>query len=140
MREIVPGLLWIGNARDARDVTGVLNKEIDAVVHLAIEEPPTLFPREIIYCRFPVLDGEGNSTAILRTAIHAVSMLMVAKIPVLVACSGGMSRSPAIVAAAISVAKNESPGEWLKTITASGPHDVAPALWNDIQLCLESMV
>lgn len=132
MREIIPRLVWIGNARDATDVKSVLENEIAAVVHLAMEEPPTVFPREIIYCRFPLLDGAGNSAAILRTAIHTVSILIEAKIPILVACSGGMSRSPAIVAAAIARAKSEPPHEWLKKIAATGPHDVAPALWNEI--------
>ena len=80
MREIIPRRVWIGNARDATDVTGVLENEIAAVVHLAMEEPPTVFPREIIYCRFPLLDGAGNSPAILRTAIHTVSMLIEGKV------------------------------------------------------------
>ena len=139
MREIIPRRVWIGNARDATDVTGVLENEIAAVVHLAMEEPPTVFPREIIYCRFPLLDVAGNSPAILRTAIHTVSMLIEGKVPMLVACSGGMSRSPAIVAAAIARANCELPDEWLKKISAMGPHDVAPALWNEIRMCREEM-
>ena len=139
MREIIPGLVWIGNARDARDVAGVLANEIDAVVHLAIEEPPCLFPRDIIYCRFPLLDGEGNSSSILRTAVQTVSMLITAKVPTLVACSGGMSRSPAVVAAALSLSSDETADEWLGRITAAGPHDVAPALWNEIRACIETV-
>jgi len=137
MREIIPGLVWIGNARDAGDVAGVLANEIGAVIHLAIEEPPCPFPRDIIYCRFPLLDGEGNPPANLRTAIQTVLMLFEANVPLLVACSGGMSRSPAIVAADIACAKNESPDEWLKKITAAGPHDVAPTLWNEIRTCVK---
>lgn len=39
MREILPGLLWIGNAADARDVKSVLAYPIEAVIDLAIEEP-----------------------------------------------------------------------------------------------------
>lgn len=137
MREVIPGLVWIGNARDARDVAGVLAHDISAVVHLAIEEPPYLFPRDIIYCRFPLLDGEGNSPSILRTAVQTVSMLIEAKVPTLVACSGGMSRSPAVAAVAIACAMNGSADEWLGRITTTGPHDVSPALWNDILSCIE---
>ena len=133
MREIIPGKVWLGNARDAQDVTAILSAEISAVVHLAIEEPPSLFPREIIYCRFPLLDGEGNRPGLLRTAITTVSILIEANVPILVTCSGGMSRSPAIIAAAIARTKNQSPDEWLKKITATGPHDVAPTLWNEIR-------
>ena len=135
MREIIPGLVWIGNARDARDVTSVLKLGIVAVVDLAIEEIPCQFPREITYCRFPLLDGEENSPALLRTATHTVAMLIEMQLPLLIACSGGMSRSPAIVAIALSRTTNESSSEWLKGIASSGPCDVAPALWHDLQAC-----
>lgn len=133
MREVISGLVWIGNARDARDVAEVLKKEIAAVVQLAIEEPPVIFPREIISIRFPLLDGEGNMPTVLRSTITAIAALIESKVTTLVACSGGMSRSPAIVAAALALAKNESPDDWLRQIASTGPHDVAPALWNDIR-------
>lgn len=135
MRQIVSELVWIGNARDIRDVKGVLDREIAAVVQLAIEEPPVLFPREIIYCRFPLLDGEGNPAVILRTVVIAVSNLIEAKIPTLVGCSGGMSRSPSIVASALAYSKGESPEEWLLKTATAGVHDIAPALWNDLRNC-----
>ena len=135
MREIIPGIVWIGNARDARDVKSVLKLEIDAVVDLAIEETPCRYPREIIYCRFPLLDGEGNSPALLRTAIYTVAMLIEMQLPLLVACSGGMSRSPAVVAMALARTMKGTASEWLKRIASSGPCDVAPALWHDLQSC-----
>ena len=138
MREIIPGLVWIGNARDDRDVAGVVDSEIGAVVHLALEEPSSQFPREIIYCRFPLLDGSGNSPATLKMAVLTVTMLIEAKVPTLVTCSGGMSRSPAVVAVALARANNESPDEWLSKIAAMGPHDVAPSLWNEVRHCVES--
>ena len=64
MREFVPTKLWIGNAVDARDIRGVLGCGIAAVMDLAIEEPPIQFPRDIVYCRFPLIDGAGNQSAI----------------------------------------------------------------------------
>ena len=140
MREIIPGLVWIGNARDGSDIKGALEKGIEAVVHLAMEEPPVLFPREVMYCRFPLIDGEGNPASILKTAIATISMLIQAKISILATCSGGMSRSPAIVAAAISLAINEPASEWLKKVAEMGPHDVAAALWKDIQSCLKPVI
>ena len=139
VREIIVGRVWIGNTRDASDISGILEKEIAAVVNLAIEELPVLYPREVISCRFPLLDGEGNSEALLRVTIFTVHLFISARTPILVTCSGGMSRSPAIVAAAIACAKNESPDEWLKTVTATGPHDVAPALWNDVKASIAWM-
>lgn len=138
MREVTPGLVWIGNARDARDVAGILAIEITAVVDLAMEEPPCHFPREIIYCRFPLLDGEGNSPSLLRTAVQTIASLIQSRTPTLVACSGGMSRSPALTAAALAHANRESADEWLRKIAATGPYGVAPALWNDLRQCVES--
>lgn len=133
MREVIPGLIWIGNARDGGDISGVMAMEFRAVVDLAMEEAPVHFPREIVYCRFPIVDGAGNSPALLRTAIQTLSTLVETSTPTLVTCGAGMSRSPAIVAAALFMTKGGSPDDWLKKITAAGPHDVAPALWNDIR-------
>lgn len=133
MREIIPGRIWIGNARDVRDVTLVLSLDIAAVVELAMEEATVPYPRDIIHCRFPLMDGLGNQPALVRLAIRTLATLIETATPTLVACSGGMSRSPAIVAAAMSLAKGDSPDDWLQRITTVGPHDVAPALWNDIR-------
>ncbi len=51
------------------------------------------------------------------------------QIPTLVYCGAGMSRSPAIVAAALSIVQGGSPDERLKGIVAGHPHDVSPHLW-----------
>ncbi|HAH46791.1 MAG TPA: protein phosphatase, partial [Planctomycetaceae bacterium] len=102
MREILPNLLWIGNAHDARDVKRVLDLAIAAVIDLALEEPAVPLTREIIYCRLPLIDGAENQPVILETAVKTVARLISEEIPTLVACSAGMSRSPAIVAAALS--------------------------------------
>ena len=94
--------LWIGNALDVRDIRGVLGCGIAAIVDLAIEEPPIQFPRDIVYCRFPLIDGAENKPAVLRAAIETVACFMAFGTPTLVACGEGMSRSPAIVAAAMA--------------------------------------
>lgn len=133
MREILPRLVWIGNARDGRDVSEVISREIAAVVDLAMEEAPAQFPREIIYCRFPLIDGAGNSPSLLQLAMRTLARLIETSTPTLVTCGGGMSRSPALVAAGLAVAKGGAADDWLKQIAAAGPHDVAPALWNDVR-------
>lgn len=102
-------------------------------MHLALEEPSSLFPREIIYCQFPLSDGSGNSQAVLKLAVLTVIMLMEAKVPTFVTCNDGVSRSPAIVAVAFAPAKQESPVDWLTKIAEIWPHDVAPALRNDLR-------
>ena len=69
MRAIIPDLLWIGTAVDACNIKAVLDLGITAVIDLAIEEKPVLYPREIIYCRVPLVDGGDNSATTVRLAI-----------------------------------------------------------------------
>lgn len=137
MREVLSQLLWTGNARDARDVKGVLDLGIAAVIDLALEEPPITFPREIVYCRLPLIDGDENNPAILESAIETTTRFVQSEVPTLVACSGGMSRSPAIAAAAMSRINQSRFADMIKQIAADGPCDVAPGLWNAIQALLE---
>ncbi len=137
MREIFPELLWIGNARDARDVKGVLDQGFTAVVDLALEEPPIQFPRDIVYCRLPLLDGDENHPAVLQTALITVARFLEGELPTLVACSGGMSRSPAIVAGALALAQACPLTVSMQQVAETGPCDVAPGLWNEIQHLLQ---
>ena len=136
MREVIPSVLWIGNAHDARDVRGVLAFGIGVVIDLAIEEPPIHFPRDTVYCRFPLLDGEGNSPALLQSAVDTTANFVNAKQPTLVACSGGMSRSPIIVSAVLAKIESHELDVAVERVTATGPCDFAPGLWNDVQKVL----
>ena len=136
MREVIPTKLWLGNALDARDIRGVLGCGIAAIIDLAIEEPPIQFPRDIVYCRFPLIDGAGNQAAILRVAVETVARLMDSGTPTLVSCGAGMSRSPAIVAAAIARTEGTSLADALTRLTAGHPHDVSPGLLAEISKLL----
>lgn len=133
MREILPGLLSVGNAFDARDLKSVLTHRIHAIIDLAMEEPPIAVTRELIYCRFPLIDGQGNSPVVIEAAIRTALLLVSAKVPSLVSCGGGMSRSPAIAAAVVARTAQISPDEAMKKIAASGPHDVSPGLWQEVK-------
>jgi protein-tyrosine phosphatase len=137
MRAIVRDLLWIGTAVDAGNIKAVLDAGILAVVDLAIEEKPVLFPRDILYCRVPMVDGEGNAPPILRVAIDTTTTLLRYRVPTLVACAGGMSRSPAVAAAALSLVRGTSPDSMLEEIAATGPHDIVPGLWAAIKAAAE---
>lgn len=106
---------------------------VQAVVQLEIEELPIEPPRELLFYHFPLVDGEGNDPAILRLAIDGVAELIRAGLPTLVCCAGGMSRSPAIVAAAISAVNGIDIHQSLETVTDSHPSDVSTALWDDVQ-------
>ena len=141
MRVIEPYLLWIGNAGDVWRVADLMDAGIRAVVDLATNEPIAALPREIVYCRFPLFDGADNERWLLRAASDTISELLRANVPTLVACSAGMSRSPALAAAAIAKLSGRDPNECLLACVASGPGDVSPALWNDVVAVLrESLV
>src|SRR5580698_4775117 len=100
MRQIEELSLWIGTARDARDIKNVLSLGIKAIVDLALEEIPIQPTRDLVYLRFPLLDGTGNPTWLMQAAIKIVSECIRSRVPTLIACGAGMSRSPAITAIA----------------------------------------
>jgi protein-tyrosine phosphatase len=130
--------LWIGNARDARNVPAVMARAFAAVVDLALEEPPAQLPREVAYIRIPLIDGEGNSPAMTQAAIRAIAAFIESGTPTLVVCGGGMSRSPAVTAAAIAQVEGIHPEEALIRIAATGPHDVSTIFWKELISSLDS--
>jgi protein-tyrosine phosphatase len=132
MREILPEQLWISNAIDARDISAVLQHGVQAVIDLAIEEKPAAFPRDILYCRIPLNDGDGNRSEFLRVAVETATQLIATKCPTLICCGAGMSRSPAVAAMAIARLRGDPPENVLTEITANRPHDVSPILWGEL--------
>jgi hypothetical protein len=134
MHRILELPLWFGNARDAADVRRVMDAGVEAVVQVAAEEPPLTLPRDLIYCRIPLLDGADNPPKLLELAIAVTAHLLQTRTPTLVCCSSGLSRSPALTAAALARCR---PGEgdaeaWLAKIAAHHRLDVSPALWNEL--------
>ncbi len=118
---------------DARNLPLLYDKGIGAVIDLAINEPPALLGREIVYCRFPIHDGGGNSDALLALAIRTTASLIRAEVTTLVACSAGMSRAPSIAACSIALLTGRNPEDCLVQLTANSPHDVSPLLWSHIR-------
>jgi hypothetical protein len=136
----VDGLpLWLGHAGDGRDFRQIVATGIRAVVQLALEEPSLAPPRELLYLRFPLLDGEGNEPALLKFAIRTVASLLQARLPTLVCCGSGMSRSPAVAAAALALVGDGDVSARLQEIEQFGPMDVSPGLWREIQSICESL-
>ncbi len=132
MREILPNQLWLGNAMDGRDSRALYNANIAAIVDLALEQLPCKPNREIVYCRFPLIDGFGNEPALISAAISATASLIRLGVPTLVCCSAGRSRSPAIVAAALALVHGDEIDSCLRRLVAEAPHDISPALWADV--------
>lgn len=134
MRHIDGSSLWLGTARDARDVPAVLGAGIEAVVDLAKMCEPVRPTRELIYLRFPLVDSAGNPPWLICTAVHAVEGLSRLGVPTLVACDGGMSRSVAVAAAALWFqTPTQSTDDVLRRVVAAWPADVHPLLWADIK-------
>ena len=138
MRAVSSYSLWIGNAGDVRRVAELIEHGIEAVVDLAANEPVAVLPREIVYCRFPLFDGADNERWLLRAASEMISGLLRDNVPTLVACSAGMSRSPALVAAAIARLSVRDPNDCLLACVEGGPADVSPLLWRDVVDALRS--
>lgn len=133
MRKLTSHPLWIGHAGDGRDAGRLLELGIQAVVQLAVEEPPLRLPRELIVCRVPLLDGGENVQANLRLAVGVVQSLIISETPTLVCCSAGLSRSPAIVAAALARRRGTSPQACLAELAGQHPLDVSPAFWRQLE-------
>lgn len=139
MHEIVAGRLWISSSHEARNLRVVLDLGIEAIVDLAMQELPLTVTRELIYLRIPILDGDGNDIRRLTCAVESVAKLVRGNIPTLVCCSAGLSRSPAIVAAALFIVQNRPPADILQELVAQMPHDVSPVLWQDVILAADSI-
>ncbi len=102
MRRVADHSLWLGHLGAARDLVGLLDRGIMAVVDLAGNESPIMLSRDLISCRLPLKDGGGNPPWLLRLAVGTVANLIRDQIPTLVFCGAGMSRTPAIAGAALA--------------------------------------
>ncbi|MDQ3330921.1 MAG: dual specificity protein phosphatase family protein, partial [Planctomycetota bacterium] len=123
--------LWIGHAGDGRNYRRLFDEGISVIVRLAIEEEPLTAPREFTVLRFPLHDG-GNTPDVLRFAVEAVAHIVRSELPSLVCCSAGMSRSPAVTAAAISLVDGRNLSQCLEHVTRGGAADVSPSLWQEL--------
>lgn len=136
MRQVSERALWLGNAADLRDPARVLAAGIAAVVELADSEQFAVLPRELIRCRFPLSDDGTNPLWLLRLAAETVAAMVRAGVPALVCCSAGMSRSVCIAACGLSLADGKPLAEALSTVVGSGPADVSPGLFMQLQQAL----
>jgi protein-tyrosine phosphatase len=132
MTQITPYSLWIGHGGEEHDFPRILDTGIEAVVELAAEEPSFPTRRDLISCRFPLVDGLGNRTELLALAVRTVAALIASGTPTLVCCGAGMSRSPAVIAAALALLTGEPPEECLKRVAAHHPSDVSPGFWREV--------
>jgi protein-tyrosine phosphatase len=128
MRRIEPYCLWIGNSGDAANTARLLETGVEAIVDLAANELPLTLPRDLIYCRFPLVDAQDAPSTTMQPAIETLASLLRSGTPTFVFCSGGMSRSPAVAAAALAIVLKRPLEQTLEEVTRSAPADVSPGL------------
>jgi hypothetical protein len=138
MRQVPGYSLWLGHVGDIRDLATVLSTGIQAVVDLALNEPPARVTRELVYCRFPILDGADNPPWLLRAAIDAVANLLRLGTPALIFCANGMSRTPIVAAGAIAQLRGCPLAQAVDLTAHTGPADLSPGLLADVQKLVQS--
>jgi hypothetical protein len=139
MNKIDPYSLWVGHAGEGKDYRKLFDAGIRALVQLAVEELPLETPRELISCRFPLLDGTGNRPEALYLAISTVATLLKMHLPTLIFCGAGMSRAPAVAAAALAMVHHQAPALCLEQVVKCHPSDVSPGLWSEVTGLLPSV-
>lgn len=139
MRKIDGYELWVGHAGSVPHGSSLARTGIAAVVDLAMNETPRTFGREAISCRFPLTDGGGNTPGLVVAAVTAVAGLLQARVPTLVYCSMGLSRSPSIAAGALALASGRPEAECLALVTRGAPADVSPAMWAQVLAAVQSV-
>ncbi|HEV3258090.1 MAG TPA: hypothetical protein VG013_14490 [Gemmataceae bacterium] len=139
MKQILPYALWLGPGEGDNHFRQVFDAGIRALVYVAMEDSPPMPPREIICCRFPLLDGTGNRPDLLFLSVNTVATLLKLHIPTMVCCGSGASRSPAIAAAALAMVHQEPPEECLKRVVEHYPSDISPGFWSDVTGLLPAM-
>jgi protein-tyrosine phosphatase len=139
MNQILPYLLRVGHSGDGEDFKVLFDAGVRAVVQLAWEDAPILLPRDLILCRFPLIDGPGNRPEMLRLAIKTVHEMLQEQISVLVCCGSGVSRAPALAAAALARYSGKPLNECLQEVTRHRHADVHPALYEHLEGVLTTL-
>jgi hypothetical protein len=133
MRQVSGRALWLSNSGDLHDPRAIFSAGVEAVVELADCEPFAVLQRELVRCRFPLSDCGDNPPRLVRLAVESVAALLRASVPLLVCCSAGMSRSVCVAAGGVSLAEGLPLRESLAEVIGSGPADVSPGLWKQLQ-------
>ena len=102
MDEVVDGL-FVGTVGDAGDEALLCEHDVETIVSLTHEGPDGGFPSGPTVVRLPMKDGPRNDQQVFRRAVTRVLSHLRAGDEVLVHCSAGASRSPAVAATALAL-------------------------------------
>ena len=93
---VVPNLLWLGNTIDAVDVAGMAFHGIQARINLRTTKLSPLV--NVATYWHPLMDYWGNSQGEFVDAVEMLQKLMDEKVPTLIHCQMGISRSTTVLA------------------------------------------
>ncbi|WLD14925.1 protein-tyrosine phosphatase family protein [Planctellipticum variicoloris] len=133
MRAIDQTPLFLGHAGNVRNLSSLHAAGIEIVVDLAAEESPAVLSRDLVYCRFPLLDGGDNPDWLLRLAVETVADAIRNNVPCLIGCSAGLSRTPAIAVFGLARGRSLSIEEALHRVSETGPVSISPGLWEQLR-------
>lgn len=105
MDEVANGL-FVGTLEDAGNKSILDEHGVSAVVSLTHAEPGSGFPEDKTVTRWPMMDGPQNSQEQFEQAVADVEAYLLQETEVLVHCSAGASRSPAVAATALALSPN----------------------------------
>ncbi|WP_280535545.1 dual specificity protein phosphatase [Halopenitus sp. POP-27] len=95
--------LFVGPIEDAGDPDALRDRGIDRIVSLTHAAPDGPIPEGIAVVDVPLRDGPRHDPEAFREAVRAVITGRDAAERVLVHCSAGASRSPAVVATVMAI-------------------------------------
>jgi protein-tyrosine phosphatase len=101
VRHRITDRLHVGDRAAARDVAGLTDAGVTAVLRLTHGTPPA-YPDSLTVVERPLIDGPQNDRANFRAAVDRLTALLDAGETVLVHCSAGSSRSVAVAAATLA--------------------------------------
>src|SRR5262249_23963189 len=73
------------------------------------EDTTVTVPRQLAFCRFPLVDGPDNPKSSLCAAVSTTALFLRQQRPTMVACSAGISRSVAVASAALAIVSGRNP-------------------------------
>lgn len=102
MDQIKSGL-FVGTSEDAGDRSEMSGHNITTIVSLTHDEPNSGYLAGMTVYERPMMDGPRNDHEAFIGAVHTVLSEVEAGEQVLVHCSAGASRSPAVVATVLAL-------------------------------------
>ena len=121
MRRVADGL-WLGDVQDAGRPDELRARGVTRIVSLIDAELDEPYPETVRVTRHPLTDGQAAEWAPFAAATDTVRGALDADESVLCHCSAGISRSGAVVAAALAVRHDESFDAGLERVVAAKPN------------------